>query len=180
MRKTLILLLVIWILTFLACIIPTSNVVISPTANLAAIKKIAVWKFRDGGRIQNSGDIATTAIESALIERGYRIVPYSQIREVLSVEIGFREGMALDSGMLTPRVLSRIKQETGVDAIIIGSVTNAFCDFAMLPPCFIEVSFKMVSTQSGEIIVSANASDDGYSIQKAAQQMAQKVVAKFR
>ena len=167
-------------LSLISCIMPTSDVVMSPTANISAIKRVAVWRFRDGGSIANSGDIATTAIESAFMERGYRLVSYSKIRDVLSVEIGYREGMSLDAGMLTPRVLSRIHQETGVDAIIIGSVSEAWCDIGWIPPCRVAVSFKMINTLSGEMIVSVSASDEGYSAERAALKMARKAVSKIR
>lgn len=159
---------------------PTSDVIVSPTANISAIKKIAVWRFRDGGNIANSGDLATTAIESALMERGYGLVSFSKIRDILSVEIGYREGMSLDAGMLTPKVLSRIYQDTGVDAIVIGSVSESWCSIAYIPPCWIAASFKMISTSSGVMVVSASVSDDGSSVQRAALQMARKAVAKIR
>jgi len=165
---------------FNSCIIPTSDVIVASSADMSAIKKIAVWRFRDGGTIANSGDVATTAIESALMRRRYSLISYSMIREVLTAEIGYREGMSLDAGMLTPRVLKRIYEETGVDALIIGSVSDSWCKISWLPPCWIAVSFRMISTQSGETIVSASASDEGFSMEKAAANMATKAVAKIR
>jgi hypothetical protein len=163
-----------------SCIMPTSDVVVSPAMKSSQIKKIAVWRFRDGGKIANSGDIATSSIESALMEKGFGLVSYSQIREVLSVEIGYREGMALEAGMLTPKVLSRIYQDTGVDAIVIGSVSESWCDIMWVPPCRLAVAFKMISTHSGELIVSANASDEGSSIERAALKMARKAISRIR
>lgn len=180
MRKILIIVLLFEFLCLTGCIMPTSDVVVSPTANVSAIKRIAVWRFRDGGRIANSGDIATTAIESALMQRSYSLISYGKIRDVLSFEIGYREGMALDAGMLTPRVLSRIKQETDVDAIIIGSVSEAWCDIGWIPPCRIAVSFKMINTLSGEMIASVSASDEGSSIERAALKMARKAISKIK
>lgn len=162
------------------CIMPTSDVVVSPTANMSEIKKIVVWRFRDGGKISNSGDIATTAVENALLERGYSIISFSMIREVLSSEIGYGEGMSLEAGMLTPKVLSRIHKETGADAIVIGAVSDAWQSVAWMPPCYIAASFKMISTASGELICSVSASDDGYSMERAALQMARKALAKIR
>ena len=51
---------------------------------------------------------------------------------------------------------------------------------AWLPPCRIAVSFKMIDTNSGEMVVSANASNEGFSIQQAAKKMARKAVRKIR
>lgn len=167
-------------LIFTSCIMPTSNVSISPSANLKSIKSVAIWRFRDGGKIQNSGDIATRAIESAFMQAGYRIISYSKIRDIVAIEIGFREGMALEAGMLTPNVLKRIRNETGCDAIIIGSVSNSFIDPMWTPSSWIECSFQMIETESGEVIISANLSDDGWSIQRAAQQMAKKAIKQIR
>lgn len=129
------------------CILPAAHVTISPHVQLSSIKTVAVWKFKDGGSVANSGDIATTAVENAFIEKGLRLVSYSEIRDVLSIEIGYREGMSLDAGMLTPRVLSRIREETGVDAIILGSVSDSWCNTAWLPPCWIVCSFKMIDSR---------------------------------
>lgn len=162
------------------CTLPFSHVVISPLADISSLERIAVWKFRDGGTVANSGDIATRAIESALMKKGFRLVAYSKIRDVLSIEISFREGMTLDAGMLTPRVLQRIREETDVDALILGSVSEAWYDPAYLPPCWIGCAFQMIDTKSGEIIISANASDDGYSLQSAARQMAEKAIKKIK
>jgi len=180
MKKILIPVLLFGLLWLIDCMMPTSDVVVSPTAGLKNIKKVAVWRFRDGGQIANSGDIATSAIESSLMERRYILVSYSKIKDILSVEIGYREGMSLDAGMLTPKVLSRIHQDTEVDAIVIGSVSESWCDIGWLPPCRIAASFKMISTLSGELIVSANASDGGSSVERAALKMARKAVSKIR
>ena len=173
-------LLVLTVFILSSCMLPAAHVTISPHVQLSAIKTVAVWKFRDGGSIANSGDIATTAIESAFMEKGFRLVSYSKIRDILSIEIGYREGMSLDAGMLTPKVLSHIREETGGDTIILGSVSGAWCNMAYMPPCWIECSFKMIDLRSGEIVISANVSDDGYSLQSAAQQMAEKAVSKLQ
>lgn len=161
-------------------ILPASYVVVSPSANIPSLQTIAVWRFRDGGKVANSGDIATRAIESAFMTKDFRLVSYSKIRDVISVEIGFNEEMSLDAGMLTPRVLQKIREETGVDAIILGSVSDAWCDLMYTPSCWIESAFQMIDTKSGEIIISANISDDGWSLQSAAKQMAEKAVNKIK
>ena len=180
MRKLLILAALLNLVLLFSCIMPTSDVVVSPTVNLSSINKIAVWRFRDGGKIANSGDIATTAIESALMEKGFALISYSMIRDVLAVEIGYREGMSLDAGMLTPNVLARIHGETGVDAIVIGSVSESWCDMVWLPPCRIATSFKMISTHTGKMILSASASDEGQSVERAALKMARKAISEIR
>jgi len=162
------------------CMMPASHVAVSPSANLKSLKSFAVWKFRDGGRVSNSGDIATRAVESALMMKGFRIVPISKIREIVSIGIGYKEGMALEAGMLTTEVLDKIRTEAGVDAIILGSVSDAWCDPMWTPSCWIECSFQIINTKTGELIVSANISDDGWSLQSAAQQMAEKMAIKIK
>jgi len=173
--------LILFLSAFLCgCLSPASHVVVSPSADLSSLKKVAAWRFRDGGRVENSGDITTRAIESALMAKGFRLVAYSKIRDIVSVEVGFQEGMALDAGMLTPRVLERIREETGVDALILGSVSDAWCDPMWMPSCWIECSFQMIDTKAGEILISANVSDDGWSLQSAANQTAEKAINKIR
>jgi hypothetical protein len=159
---------------------PASNVAISPTANLSSLKLFVVWKFTDGGRVSNSGDIATRAVESALMMKNFRIIPISKIRDILSIEIGYREGMTLEAGMLTSQVLKKIRIDTGADGIILGSVSDAWCDPMWAPSCWIECSFQIIDIKSGELIVSANISDDGWSLQSAAQQMAEKMAKKIK
>jgi len=172
-------LLIIILLQF-GCMMPASNVAVSPSANFSLLKSFAVWKFRDGGQVSNSGDIATRAIESALMMKGFRIIPISKIRDILSLEIGYKEGMALEAGMLTHEILKKIRTETSVDGIILGSVSDAWCNPMWAPSCWIECSFQIIDTDSGELIVSANISDDGWSLQSAAQQMAEKMVKKIK
>jgi len=162
------------------CIMPTTDIAISPSYNKSKILSISIWRFRDGGRISNSGDIATRAIESAFIREGFRMVSFSKIRDIISVEIGYTEGMSLEAGMLTPAVLKRIREETGSDAIILGSVSDSWTDIRYAPSSWIECSFQMIDTNTGEILISANVSDDGWSVQSAAKQMAERVVKELK
>ena len=180
MRKLLILIVTTMVFLCISCIMPTSNVAVSSGDAVKSIKKIAIWQFQDGGSVSNSGSIATRALESSLMQNGFKIASYSRVRNVIGVEFGDKEGIALDAGMLTSAVLSRLREQTGADAIMIGAVTDAWCNVAYIPPCWIECSFQIVNTFSGEIIVSANVSDDGYSLQKAAQQMANKAIKKIK
>ena len=112
--------------------------------------------------------------------KGFRLIAYSKIRDVIAIEIGYREGMALDAGMLTPSVLERIRKETQADAILLGSVSDAWCNVMWAPACWIECSFQLIDAKSGETIISANISDDGWSLQSAAQQMANDAVDKMK
>lgn len=159
---------------------PTSNVAVSSEDSVKLIKKIAIWQFQDGGSVSNSGSIAKRAFESSLMLKGFKIVSLSKVRNVIGVEFGFKDGIAFDAGMLTSAVLSRLREQTGADAIMIGAVTDAWCNVAYVPPCWIECSFQILNTSNGEIIVSANVSDDGYSLQKAARQMANKAIKKIK
>jgi len=170
----------LFILLTSSCITPTSDVVVSPSIKDEGVRRIAVWRLRDGGQMPNSGDIATTAIESALMEKGFGIVSYSMIKDILAVEIGYKEGMALESGMLTVEVLNKLKEDTNADAILLGSVSEAWCNMAWLPPCRMAVSFKIISTTSGELLASASVSDEGFAIEKAALKMARKAAAKIK
>jgi hypothetical protein len=170
----------IFLIYLSGCIMPASNVAVSATVDVTTLKTFAVWKFRDGGKVANSGDIATRAVESSLMMKGFRIIPYSKIRDIIAIEIGYREGLALDAGMLTPAVLKRIKVETGVDGIVLGSVSDAWCNPMWIPSCWIECAFQIIETNSGELIVSANISDDGWSLQSAAEQMATKMANKIK
>jgi hypothetical protein len=162
------------------CLMPTSHIAISPYAKLSEIKTIAIWKFGDAGGFKNSGDIATIAIANSLMEQGFKIIPYTKLRDIISIEIGYREGMSLEAGMLTPKVLSRIREETGADAILIGNVITAWCNMMWTPPCWIECSFQLIDIHSGEIVISGNVSDDGYSLQSAAQQVGEELAKKLQ
>ncbi len=55
------------------CMMPSAHVAVAPQADLSALKTVAVWRFRDGGRISNSGDVATRAVESVLIKQGLSV-----------------------------------------------------------------------------------------------------------
>lgn len=171
--------LILLVILLSGCITPSSHVVISPLVDFSSVKTIAVWKFRDGGRVPNSGDIATRAIESALMMKGFRVFAYSKIRDIVAVEVRLKEGMALDAGMLTQHLLQRIHKETGVDILVLGSVNDAFYDPKYMPSCWFECSFQMIDIKTGEVIVSANVSDEAWSLQNAAKKMAEKAVNKI-
>ncbi len=168
-----------FILLLSGCITSDSLVSVSPYADLKSIKTIIVWPFLDGGNTSNSGSIATRAFEQELMLKGYRLISYSKMKDVLSVEVGFKDGMSFNAGLLTNEVRKILKNDTGVDAIMLGSVSNANCNAAWLPPCGIETAFQVIDIDTGEIIISGNASDYASSIHKAANQMVVKALKKF-
>lgn len=173
----------VWALTaslLPGCIMPASNVVTAPDAALGTVTTVVVWQFQDGGKVSNTGAIATRALEGALMGKGWRLVPFSRMRDVLSAEVGYRNGMALDAGMLTPAVMQRLKGEVGADAILLGSVSDAWCNPLWAPSCWMECAFQLISTSDGSLMVSGNVSDDGWSIQSAATQMATKAANQIR
>lgn len=173
------LLLFTFILMISGCITNTSLVSVSPYTDLKTIKTIIVWPFIDGGKIDNSGSIATRGFEQGFMTKGYRLISYSKMKDVLAAEIGFKDGMALDAGLLTNDVRKRLKEETSVDAILLGTVTSSFCDITWMPPCWMETSFQVIDINTGEIIISGNTSNAGSSIQKATQLMVDKALKKF-
>ena len=175
-RKSLLFLGVCVILVVIGCIMPAVKVAKSPVYDASTLGTVAVWRFRDGGKIENSGDIATRAVENALMMNGFRLVAYSQVQNVLAVDVDLEDRTTIDAGILTPSDLKKIKEEADVDAVITGSVSDCWCNLAYIPPCWFACSFQMIATATGEILVSASASDDAWSIEGAAEQVADKAV----
>lgn len=173
-----------WILPAIAslllssCILPSANVSVAPGASLSSMNKVAVWRFVDG-EVKNSGDAATRALEAALMRRGVRVVPFGRIREVLSVDVGLRDGTFLEAGTLTPSMLARLRQ-SGADAVLLGSVGMSLSNPRYAPSNFIEINFQMVDTRSGELIASGSVSDEAWSMQQAAAKAADKALKQLR
>ena len=164
----------------IGCIMPTTNIAVAPGTDLRSIRQICVYKFQDGGHVAHSGDIATRALEAELMRQGFKLIPISQIKKVISIEYGEREGMSIEAGMLTPEVLQRIRQQTGADAILIGSVSDAWVDPMYIPSCWFEMQFQLINTKNGELIVTGSTSNDGWSLQSAAQQAAAKAIKELK
>lgn len=173
----LILLLIASVLT--GCIIPSSNIAVAPGASLQSIQRVVVWKFVDG-EVRNSGDAATRAFEAALMRQGVAVIPVARVRNTLAVEIGFGDNSSIDAGMLTPAVLSKIRQQSGADALILGSVGLSLSSPKYAPSNFIEVNFQIVDTRSGALIASGSSSGEAWSMQQAASNAVTKIIRSFK
>lgn len=176
MKKILILLIFIVVLTISGCLIPTSNISLASGVDLSQIKSIAVLDFKKGGKLPNSSDIVKRALEISLEKKGYIIVHYSKIKHIVDSAGG---GTEFSSDILTTSLLKKFKDEAGVDAVAVGSILDAWCDPKWMPSCWIELTAQIIGTDSGSVILSANISDEGWSFQEAAQVAADKILEKL-
>jgi hypothetical protein len=153
--------LVIPVLLFGCRTYSATSVDVPPTADISSIKTVAVWKFygrryptyADSRGVGDPGDIVTSAFENALEMKGFKVVPYSKIHRILPI----REGMALEVGAVTSRVLRRVRDETGADALVRGSAHVSHGK--LLAASWIHCSFQMIDTVTGEILVSGEVRD---------------------
>jgi len=163
-------------LSFTGCLIPTSNISLSAGVDLKQIKNIVVMDFKKGGEFPNSSDVIKRAFEISLEKKGYKVMHYSKIKHLVDNE---NQGAGFSSDILTASLLRKFKKEADVDAVIVGSIMDAWCSPAWMPTCWIELTAQIIGTMSGDLILSANISDEGWSLQEAAQVTADKILYKM-
>lgn len=89
------------------------QVAVNPNANFAAVKRVAVVTF--GGP---QGDAAADAMTQYLVGYGANVVERQRLQAVLGEQ---RMGA---SGTLDPSTVKRVGKILGVDALIVGSVSD--------------------------------------------------------
>lgn len=101
------------LLALLAGCASNMQVAISPKANFAAVKRVAVVTFAGP-----SGDAAADAMTQYLVGYGADVVERSRLQAILN------EQQMGSSGTLDPATVRKVGKILGVDAIIVGSVSD--------------------------------------------------------
>jgi hypothetical protein len=99
---------------------PKAVGVVHDTYNFGKIKRVAMVGFSDYPGAAGSGEITASAFEMHLLKMGYSVVERRQINKVLSEQ-------ALDlTGSIDQATLRKLGKLLGVQAIVLGSVTDFF------------------------------------------------------
>lgn len=106
-------------LSLCACA-PKAVGVLNDRYNFKKIKRVALVSFSDYPGASGSGEITAGVFEMHLLKAGYGVVERRQISKVFSEQ-------ALDlSGSIDKATMRKLGQLLGVQAIVLGSVTDFF------------------------------------------------------
>jgi hypothetical protein len=134
---------------------------------------VAVRPFADRGHLPAAGVTVSRAFEAAFLERGVRVVPYDRVARALRASAdSIDEAWSADAWR-------RVHEETGVDAVLTGTVTASEFVPGGMPPYLIECAFRLVEASGGEVLASGNANEDGGSAPSTASQLARRVLGRF-
>jgi hypothetical protein len=100
-----------------SCATP-ARIFVSPTYHQHSIKRVAVLNMTDFPGSLGSGTIATDVFEKYLFLAGYGLVERRQADQLL------REQALTQTGAVNPANLKKIGQVLGVDALVLGSLTD--------------------------------------------------------
>lgn len=96
----------------------SARVFVSPNLAQHPVKRVAALNFKDFPGSLGSGAIATDAFEKYLFLAGYALVERRQADQLLKEEV------LNQSGAIDPSNLKKIGQLLGVDALVLGSLTD--------------------------------------------------------
>lgn len=163
-------------LALAGCYAPGAEVALSPDLDRASLHTVAIRPFADRGSLPAGGVTLSRAFEAGFLERGVRVVPYERVREALARAT---EGAAAGDDGWTADTWRRVHEDTGVDAVLNGTVTASEFVPGGMPPYLMECSFRLVAASGGEVLASGNANEDGPSAPGTASQLARRVLVRF-
>jgi len=94
----------------------TADVAINRSFDFSRVKRVAVIGFKDYSGRGGSGDLVSAAFEQSLIAAGYEVVERGQVSKVLAEQ--------KISGRPDPKATKALGQSLGVDALLIGQITD--------------------------------------------------------
>jgi len=159
------------------CYAPGAEVSLSPDLERSSLRTVAVRPFADRGHLPAAGVTLSRAFEAAFLERGVRVVPYDRVYRALS-RASADSGASSEEGW-SADAWRRVHEETGVDAVLTGTVTASEFVPGGMPPYLIECAFRLVEASGGEVLASGNANEDGGSAPATASQLARRVLGRF-
>lgn len=175
----------IWLifLLFLASC-ATSNCYIKPDTDFSQYKNIAVVKFDCLPNPTVGQEVADTVLLE-FIKKGYNVIERSQLRSIIDEEVLIQSG-------LTEANKSAL-QIRGIDAIVIGSVSNYNCQPSRAPIyymgtllgvlntnlCHASLSIKMIDVNTADIVWVANGSHSINAVGMTANKVMQEVMKKI-
>ena len=134
------------------CYAPGAEVSLSPDLERSSLRTVAVRPFADRGHLPAAGVTVSRASADS--------------------------GASSDEGW-SPDAWRRVHEETGVDAVLTGTVTASELVPGGMPPYLIECAFRLVEASGGEVLASGNANEDGGSTTSTASQLARRVLGRF-
>jgi len=164
---------------------PIYYVEVSPEADVSSIKWVGVLKFAKVGGSVKYRNIVTLAFENAFKEMGFEIVRNEDVARVVGKTIGIerkiRHGLPLETDTFHSDTLEKIRNETGADVLLLGSIRDAYCDLSFSSDrCRVICDFQLIDTRSGKSIMEGKGFEEQTTGLAAAKQIAIKAIKKLK
>lgn len=109
---------------------------------------------------------------------GFRVVDYSSIATLIGPDAAPEAGFP--RARMTPHLLQKVWEATGVETILFGRVTDSVFDDTQLPEYTVGVAYEVMSTKTGTILTKGDATAGGWNWEGASQKMAAAVLEKLQ
>jgi len=164
---------------------PIYYVEVSPDADVSSIKTVGVLKFAKGGGSVKYRNIVTVAFENAFKEMGFEVVRNEEVARVIGKTIGIerqiRHGLPLETDTFSSDTLEKIRNESGADVLLLGSIRDAYCDLSFSSDrCRVICDFQLMDTRSGKSIMEGKGFEEQTTGLAAAKQIAIKAIKKLK
>lgn len=93
-----------------------ANVAVNRSFDFTRVARVAVVAFQDANRKPGTGEAMTGAFEQSLTNAGYDVAERGQVAKAL-----FDQKV---SGQLNPKTAAAVGRELGVDALVVGRITE--------------------------------------------------------
>ncbi len=169
----------------LGCLNPIYFVEISPEADASSIKTVGVFKFAKGSGFVKNRKVVMLAFENAFKENGFEVVRNEEVARVFEKSIGMepkiRHGIPLETGIFPFGTLEKIRNETGADVLLLGSIRDANCgsDISWVV-CRVECDFQLIDTRSGKTVMNGKGFEEGATLMSTAKQIAIKAILRLK
>jgi curli biogenesis system outer membrane secretion channel CsgG len=104
------------IISVSGCVTP--NIAIRQNFDFSKIRRVALVNFRDYPDQSDSGHVVAGAFEQALLKANYDVVERQQVDQIL------QEHTFSASGVVDPKTAKTLGKMLGVDALVMGSITD--------------------------------------------------------
>jgi hypothetical protein len=157
---------------------------VEESAEVSSIKTVGVWRGRTGEPFADSRRAMTLAFEDAFRANGFSVIEHHELSKIGRLYVPRGGEIILWNLSVPPEVLEKFRDEAGVDALLLTSISNAGCEGDVLRSrfegCLIACSFRLIDTRSGMDIMKGNLKEEEASLRVAAKRIAERAVRELK
>ncbi|MGA2090234.1 MAG: GNA1162 family protein [Endomicrobiales bacterium] len=144
------------------------SIIVKPGFDFSTIKRVAVLNFDDAPSFPNSGAVPAELFTKYLLKTGFSVIERTQIDSIL------KEHQLFLSGIIDPTQVKEFGKIAGVDAIIVGSISEYVPeqnlyegDYQRFIAAQVGLTCRMISVETGEVLWVGSDTYDGDNTQTA-------------